>query len=126
MTVLLGSFGLIALLLAAVGTYGVMAVFVAERNREMGIRMALGAESGRVVGLVVRHGLSIAGAGLVVGLAGALALNRFVSAMLFDVGSTDPLTYAGVIVLLTVVAFLACVVPARRATRVDPMVALKG
>ena len=126
LAVLLGNFGLIALLLAAVGTYGVMSVFVAERNREMGIRMALGADSGRVVGLVLRHGLAIAGAGLLLGVAVALALNRFVAAMLFGVGGADPLTYGGVVALLAAVAALACVMPARRATRVDPMVVLKG
>ena len=126
LAVLLGSFGLIALVLAAVGTYGVMSMFVAERTREMGIRMALGAESGRVVRLVLRHGLRIAGTGLLLGVAGALTLNRFLSSMLFGVSGTDPLTYAGVVTLLGAIAVLACVVPARRATRVDPLVALRA
>ena len=126
LTLLLGSFGGIALLLAAVGTYGVMSVFVAERTREMGIRVALGAESGRLIGLVLGQGLRIAGAGLLLGVAGAVVLNRFVAAMLFEVGTLDPLTYASVIVLLATVAVVACLLPARRATRVDPMVVLRG
>ena len=125
-TVLLSTFGAVALLLAAVGTYGVMSVFVVERTHEMGIRLALGAEAGRVIHLVLGHGLRIVGAGLLLGVAGALVLNRFVASMLFGVGALDPLTYVGVVLLLAAVAVIACVVPARRATKVDPMVVLKG
>ena len=125
LTLLLGAFGAIALALAAVGIYGVMSVFVAGRSREMGIRIALGAASGSVMALVLGQGLKIAATGLVVGVAGALAVNRLVGSLLFGIGALDAATYAGVLGLLAVVAALACLVPARRATRVDPMVVLK-
>ena len=115
----------VALALAAVGTYGVLAYSVAERRREIGIRMALGASEGGVLTLVLRQGMVLAGIGLVVGLAGALAVTRVVSSLLFGVQPTDPITFAAVGLFMLGVAFVACVVPARRATRVDPLVALR-
>ena len=126
LTLLLGVFGGIALTLAAVGTYGVMSYFVAERRREMGIRMALGAESGSVMTLVLRQGLMLAVIGLSLGTLGALALNRFIESFLFGVSSLDPATFAAVPAVLALVAVAACFIPARRATRVDPMVVLKA
>lgn len=125
LTLLLGAFGAIALTLAAVGIYGVMSVFVAGRSREMGIRIALGAASSSVMALVLGQGLKIAATGLVVCVAGALAVNRLVGSLLFGIGALDTATYAGGLGLLAVVAALACLVPARRATRVDPIVVLK-
>ncbi len=126
MTLLLGTFGGIALALAAVGTYGVMSYFVAERRREMGIRMALGAESGSVMTLVLRQGLAVAFVGLVLGTAAALGLRRFMESFLFGVSTLDPVTFAAVPIVLAIVAIAACYVPAHRATRVDPMVVLKA
>lgn len=125
-TLLLGIFGAVALALAAVGTYGVMSYSVAERSREMGIRMALGAEASGVMGLVLRQGLAIAGIGLALGVGGALLLSRFVEAYLFQVTSLDTTTFVAVPVVLAAVAVAACVVPARRATRVDPITVLKA
>jgi predicted permease len=122
---LLGIFAGLALALAAVGTYGVLSYLVTERQREIGIRMALGADRGSVLSLVLRQGLATTVIGLVIGVAGALALTRLASSLLFEVAPTDPLTFAAVAGVITVVALLACVVPARRATRVDPMVALR-
>ncbi|HEX6809519.1 MAG TPA: ABC transporter permease [Gemmatimonadaceae bacterium] len=122
---LLVIFAVVALALAAVGTYGVLAYSVAERRREIGIRMALGASEGGVLTLVLRQGMLLAGIGLVVGLAGALAVTRVVSSLLFGVQPTDPATFAAVGLFMLAVALVACVVPARRATRVDPLVALR-
>jgi len=122
---LLGIFAGLALALAAVGTYGVLSYLVTERQREIGIRMALGADRSSVLGLVLRQGLSTTVMGLVVGVVGALGLTRLASSLLFEVAPTDPLTFAAVAGMITLVALLACVVPARRATRVDPMVALR-
>ncbi|MGD9906229.1 MAG: FtsX-like permease family protein, partial [Vicinamibacterales bacterium] len=123
---LLGLFAGLALLLAAIGTYGVLAYMVTERRREIGIRMALGADQGVVVGDVMRQGLGLAGVGIVVGLAGALALGRLVAALLFGVSATDPLTLGGVVATLALVASLASGLPAWRAARVDPTVALRN
>jgi putative ABC transport system permease protein len=120
LALLLGIFAAVALSLAAVGTYGVMSYTVAERRQEIGIRMALGAEAGRVLGMVMRQGLLIAGAGLALGIGGAFALSRFLSTMLFEVSSTDALAFVLAPVILASVAVLACFVPAHRATRVDP------
>ncbi len=122
---LLGVFASVALMLAAIGTYGVLAYTVAERRREIGIRMALGAMAQGVVGMVLREGMSLAVVGVAVGVAGALALTRVASTLLFGVKAADPLTFIAVAGFMLVVALLACAVPARRATRVDPLVALR-
>lgn len=119
------AFDLLALMLAAVGVYGVMALVVSERTPEMGIRLALGAEPIQVLKLVVGHGLTLAVGGIVLGFAAAAALTPMMSAQLYGVGPADPITLAVVPGLLLVVAFLACAVPARRAMRVDPVTALR-
>lgn len=122
---LLGSFAALALLLAAVGIYGVLAYDVTQRRREIGIRGALGAGRGQIIGLILRQGLWKAGIGLVCGLAGALALSRFMTRMLYHVKPTDPVAYVAVSLLLLGVALLASYLPARRAARIDPLEALR-
>ncbi|HKD52144.1 MAG TPA: ABC transporter permease [Candidatus Acidoferrum sp.] len=122
---LLTVFGALAMVLAAVGVYGVLAYSVTQQTREIGIRMAMGAERRDVLGLVVGQGLKLTGAGLALGFLIALGLTRQLSSLLFGVSAYDPLTYGGVTLILVIVAFLACYIPARRATRVDPLIALR-
>jgi ABC-type antimicrobial peptide transport system permease subunit len=116
---------LLALGLASLGIYGVMAYTVSRRTREIGIRIALGAARGHVLGMVVRQGMVLVVAGVVLGLTGALVVTRFAAAVMFGVSPTEPATFAAVTVLLLATAFLACYMPSRRAARVDPVVALR-
>ncbi len=122
---LLGAFAVLALLLAAIGTYGVLSYMVTERRREIGIRMALGAERGSVIGQVLKQGLVLAGIGVAAGLAGAFGLTRLVTSLLFGVQPTDPLTMGAVVATIAVVAAVASMLPAWRASRVDPIVVLR-
>jgi len=125
LSLLVGSFALLALLLAAAGLYGVISYSVSQRTHELGIRMALGANRAGILSMVVREGVRMAALGLALGLAGSVVCARLISGQLFGVRATDPATFAGVTLLLTAVALAACYVPARRATRVDPLVALR-
>jgi predicted permease len=125
MTILLGLFAGLALLLAAVGTYGVLSYLVTERRQEIGIRMALGADRGRILRLVLVRGLVLSGIGLALGLVTAIGVSRVLTALLYDVAPTDPRTLGGVSVVIAAVACVACVIPAWRATRVDPLVVLR-
>ena len=123
---LLAAFAAVALVLAAIGIFGVMSYMVSQRTREIGIRMALGAQGGSVVSMVVRQAMLLAGGGLVLGLIAALALSRTMTTLLFDLSPTDPVTFASVAGVLAFVAFLASYLPARRAASVDPMEALRA
>jgi predicted permease len=124
-TLLLGLFAGLATLLSAIGIFGVMNYSVTLRTREIGLRIALGAQRREVLRLILRQGLLLTAIGIAIGLAGALALTRVMSGLLFGVGSTDPSTFAGIVLLLALVSLIACYLPARRATRVDPLIALR-
>ena len=123
--VLLSVFGVGALLLATIGIYGVMAYSAAQRTREIGIRIALGAERSDILKLIIRQGIFLISIGAGLGLALALAATRVLQSLLFGVSATDPLTFAVVLFVLVGVALLACYLPARRATKVDPLIALR-
>jgi len=123
--VVLGLLAGLALLLAGIGIYGMLAYSVSARTREVGIRMALGAQQADVIRLVLKEGLSLAGIGVGLGLLASLALTRLMEGMLFGVSANDPLTFSAITLLLLGVAWLACWLPARRATKVDPLVALR-
>ena len=124
--ILIGAFAGIALALSIVGIYGVMAYSVAQRTREIGIRVALGAQRGELLGLLLRQGMGLVACGVAVGVVASVLFTRFLGALLFDVQPTDPLTFASVVLLLVGVSAAACFIPALRAMRVDPMVALRN
>jgi putative ABC transport system permease protein len=123
--VLVSLFSILALLLAAVGLYGVLAYSIAQRTREIGIRIALGAESGSILGLVVRQGLIIVGVGLAAGILGSVILTRLIQGLLYGVSGTDPIAVLTAVSVLGLAASLACLLPALRAIRVNPIVALR-
>jgi putative ABC transport system permease protein len=125
LTTLLGLFSFTALLLASVGLFGVISYSVTRRMTEFGIRMAMGAKSSDVLGLVISQGLKLAGVGVLAGAIGALALTRLIKGLLFGVSSFDPLTFCAMALLLGAVTVAACIIPARRATKVDPLIALR-
>ena len=120
-----GAFALLALVVACIGLYGLLSFEVTQRTHEVGVRMALGASPRQVFGLVVRQGIRVVAIGAVTGIATALALTRYLGSLLYGVRPIDPLAYVAVTVLLLIVTMAACYIPARRATKVDPMVALR-
>jgi putative ABC transport system permease protein len=122
----MGVFAATALALAAIGVSGLLAFSVAQRTHEMGIRVALGARRSNLLSLVVRQGMGLVASGIAAGLLGAVALTRVMAGLLFEVSATDPYVFGAVAVVLACVALVACAVPARRATRVDPLVALRS
>jgi putative ABC transport system permease protein len=124
-SMLLAFFAALALILACMGIYGVISCGVTERTREIGIRMALGAQSRQVLAMVIKQGLIMVLIGIAVGLFASLGLTRLISSLLFDVSTIDPATFIGIPVLLTIVSLLACLIPALRAAKVDPMIALR-
>src|SRR5262249_39052961 len=123
--IVVGAFAMLALTLSAIGVYGVLAFLVQQRTREIGVRVALGASRGRILTLVLRSGLAFAAAGMAVGLALAAFIARALASLLYGINPLDPLTFAGVPAALLAVAVLACYFPARRATTIDPLVALR-
>jgi len=123
--ILLGLFSALALVLAAIGIYGVISYSVAQRTHEIGIRMALGADRTEVLRMILAQGMKIAGAGVVIGLAASFGLTRWMAKLLFSVSAADPLTFTAVALVLVLIALLACYIPARRALRVDPIIALR-
>jgi ABC-type antimicrobial peptide transport system permease subunit len=122
---LVGFFGLLALLLAAVGIYGVISYSVGQRTREIGIRMALGAQRGKVFEMILRQGLMLAGSGIALGVVAALGVGRMLAGFLYGVGASDPLTFISLTIFLAAVALAASFFPARRAAKIDPMRALR-
>jgi len=122
---LMGTFAAIALTLAAVGIYGVLSYLVARRTHEIGIRLAVGADRSQVLALVLKQGLTLAGAGIAVGMIAAFLLTRLMQSLLYQVGPSDPITFSVVTVALIVVSLLASALPAYRATRVSPLIALR-
>ena len=124
-TLMLGAFAVFALILAVVGVYGVMSYLVSQGTHDIGVRLALGAQRSRIVGMVIRQGMELTGAGIVIGLIGAAALTRVMASLLFGVSTTDLLTFSAVPIVLIAIALLASYLPARRATLVDPVVALR-
>ena len=124
-TVLLTGMALLAALLAVLGVYGVLSYVVRERTQEIGVRMALGAERSDVIAVIVRQGLWLVGSGVVIGLCAAAALTRLLSSLLFGVATIDPATFVGVAAVLLCAGYIASYIPARRATHVDPLIAMR-
>ncbi len=123
--ILLTGFALLALLLAAIGIYSTMSLYVGSRTKEFGIRLALGAQPGALRRKVLGHGLLLTAVGVVLGIAGAFAVTRMIKSLLFEVSATDPVVFIAIPVLLVIVSLVACYTPARRATKVDPLIALR-